>query len=75
MIKRKSKITKDTTLAEILRQPKTEGILSKYKLPCLHCPMARFEMEKLKIGEVTKMYGIDIENLLRELNKNIEVKK
>jgi len=62
------KITKDTTLAEILKLPGAEEILAKYNLPCLGCPMAKFEIENLKIGQVTKIYGIDIKNLLKELN-------
>jgi len=61
------KITKDTTLAEILNLSGKEKILAKYNLPCLSCPMAKFEIENLKIGEVCKMYGIDLEKLLIEL--------
>jgi hybrid cluster-associated redox disulfide protein len=63
------KITKDTTLAEILNLSGTEKVLAKYNLPCLSCPMAKFEIENLKIGEVCEMYGIDLEKLLTELNK------
>jgi len=63
------KITKDTTLAELLDKPEAEKILAKYNLPCLGCPFAKFEMENLKIGEVCKMYNIDLKNLLKELNK------
>ncbi len=62
------KITKDTTLSEILKYSGTEKILSKYDLPCLNCPFAKFEMENLKIGQVCKMYKIDLEELLKELN-------
>jgi len=64
-----SKITKDTTLAEILKYPEVEKILAKYNLPCLSCPFAKMEMENLKIGEICRMYGINIENLLKELNE------
>ncbi len=64
-----TKITEDTIIAEILKRPKTEEILAKYQLPCLHCPMAAQEMEILKIGEVAKIYSIDLEGLLKELNK------
>ncbi len=67
-------ISKDTTLAEILETPKNEKILAKYKVPCLTCPMARFEMQKLKIGEVCKMYGIDSKKLLAELNQGLKGK-
>lgn len=63
------KITKDATLAEILKHQELEKILIKYNLPCLSCPFAKFEMENLKIGEVCKMYNIDLKNLLKELNK------
>jgi len=63
------KITTDTTLAKILKYPEAEKILIKYNLPCLGCPFAKFEMENLKIGEVCKMYNIDLKNLLKELNK------
>lgn len=63
-----AKITKDTTLAELLENPKAQKILAKYNLPCLGCPFAKFEMENLKIGDVCQMYGIDIEKLLKELN-------
>jgi hybrid cluster-associated redox disulfide protein len=62
------KINKDTTLSEILEFKGAEKILSKYNLPCLSCPMAKFEMEKLKIGEVCETYGINLEGLLKDLN-------
>lgn len=64
------KITKDTTLAEISLSG-AEKILAKYNLPCLSCPFAKMEMENLKIGEVCKIYGIDLESLLKELNEKI----
>jgi len=66
-----NKITKDSTLAEILKSKGAEKILSKYNLPCLTCPMAKFEIQNLKVGQVCKMYGIDLERLLGELNKKL----
>jgi len=63
------KITKETTLAEILNLPGAEKILAKYNLPCLTCPFAKMEMENLKIGQICQMYGIKINELLKELNK------
>ncbi len=63
------KITANTTLAEIIKYKVAIKILEKYSVPCLGCPMAKFEMENLKIGDVCKMYGVDIKNLLKELNK------
>jgi len=62
------KFTKDVTIGQILRHPEGKKILAKYRLPCLHCPMAAYEIGRLKIGEVAKVYGINIENLLVELN-------
>jgi len=64
-----AKVTKETTLKEVLESKGAEKILAKYNLPCLTCPIARFEIENLKLGEVCKMYGINLEKLLRELNK------
>lgn len=63
------KITKETVLADILKISGAEKILAKYELPCLTCPFAKFEIEKLKIGNVCEMYQIDLENLLKDLNK------
>lgn len=62
-------ITKDTTLDKILEYPKAEKVLGKYNLPCLSCPFAKMEMSKLKIGKVCKMYDIDIQGLLKDLNQ------
>lgn len=65
----KQKITKETNLADILEMPDAKEVLSKHKVPCLTCPMAQFEVQDLKIGDVCKMYGIDIKSLLTDLNK------
>ncbi len=62
------KITENTILAEVLGKPELVKILAKYNLPCLSCPMAKFEIENLKIGEVCKMYEINLAELLKELN-------
>lgn len=65
------KITKEITLAEILKYPEAKKILAKYNLPCLDCPFAELEMENLKIGEVCQTYNIDSEKLLKELNEKL----
>jgi hybrid cluster-associated redox disulfide protein len=65
----KKEITKDTTLAEILKLPEANKILAKYNLPCLDCPAASFEVDQLKIGDVCQMYNINLKKLLEELNK------
>ncbi|MDD4989865.1 MAG: DUF1858 domain-containing protein [Candidatus Pacebacteria bacterium] len=64
-----NKITKDTNVLYILEMPGAKEILAKYKVPCLTCPMAQFEVQDLKIGDVCKMYGIDLKKLLADLNK------
>ena len=61
-------ITKDTVLADILKLPNATDILSKHKVPCLFCPMAAMEADKLSIGEIAKMYGLDLKTLLKDLN-------
>jgi len=66
------KITKDATLTKILELPGAEKVLAKYNLPCLGCPFAKLEMDSLKIGDVCRMYGINLKDLLKELNKKLK---
>lgn len=66
------KFTKNATISQILRHPEGKRVLAKYHLPCLHCPMAAYEVSKLKIGEVTRMYGINLGSLLAELNYSLK---
>lgn len=63
------KIGESSTLQNILKQAKAQEILSKHGVPCITCPMAKFEIDKLQIGEVCKMYGINLQELLNDLNK------
>ena len=63
-----TKITQKTTLKKILENPEAEKILAEHGVPCLFCPMASFEIDKLKIGEVCKMYRLNLEKILKELN-------
>jgi len=63
------KINKETTLDELLKDPKMVEVLAKYNLPCLSCPFAKMEMENLKIGDVCKTYGVDCKNLIEDLSK------
>ena len=62
-------ITKNTTLKKILEKKKADKILAKNGVPCLSCPMASFEMDKLKIGEICKAYGLKINKIIKELNE------
>lgn len=61
----KQKFNKDTTLEEVI---KFEDILHKHGVPCITCPYAKMEMDKLTLGEICKMYGLDLKSLLEELN-------
>lgn len=63
------KITKNTTLEKILDKKGSEEILIKNNVPCMSCPYAEMEIGKLKIGEVCKIYGLNLEKILKELNK------
>lgn len=65
----KEKINKDTLLSDILEIKGAGEVLSKHKVPCLHCPMAQMEMQSLKIGDICNMYGIDLDKILEDLNE------
>lgn len=62
------KITSKTTLAEIMGKKGGNKILIKNSVPCLSCPMAPMEIDKLKISEVCKAYGLNLKKILKELN-------
>ena len=61
-------INQNTTLKEILEIKGVEEILMKYNVPCLSCPMASFEIEDLKLGDICRIYGINSKQLFEELN-------
>ena len=61
------RITKDTTIAEALKFPGAEEVLSKYRIGCIGCPMVSFE----KIEDIAIMHGTDLDKLLKELNESI----
>lgn len=62
------KIAGQTTLERILQIKGAEEVLQKHGVPCLSCPMANFEMQELKIGNVCNIYGIDAKKLIEDLN-------
>lgn len=61
--------TKNSTLADVLKNPKNQKILEKFNVPCLACPFAQFEMNSLTLEQISKLYQVDLEKLLQELNK------
>jgi len=63
------KVTVNSTLEEVLKRKGAEKVLTKFNFPCLTCPMAQMEMKYLKLGNVCKMYGLDVKKILKELNK------
>jgi hypothetical protein len=68
-IKPTNKISKDSTLAEILEKKGADRILSDNRVPCMTCPMAQMELSSLKLENVCNMYGLDMEKILKELSK------
>jgi hypothetical protein len=71
-MKNMAKITEKTTLKKILDKSGAEDILAKNGVPCVSCPMAKFEIDKLEIGQVCKMYGLPLKDILKELNEKAE---
>jgi predicted HTH domain antitoxin len=63
--------TENTKLSEVLKSPEASKIIERYNLPCMHCAMAAYEAEILTLGQVSRIYGIDISELLKELNEII----
>ena len=57
------------TLKEILRHPESLDVLIHYQVPCLTCPLAQFELDKLTLEDIAQAYNIDLQGLLKELNK------
>jgi hypothetical protein len=62
------KVTKDTTLAQALNIRGADKVLTGFRMPCMGCPMAAMEMERLKLGEICAMYGLDLKGILAKLN-------
>jgi hybrid cluster-associated redox disulfide protein len=65
------RITKDTTVEEILKYPGTSSTLVKHGIHCPTCPFAQFEIGRLKIGDVARNYGVDVDALLKALNETV----
>lgn len=62
------KITSKTKLDKILKMKDGEEILHKNNVPCISCPMAPMEIDKLEIGQICKAYKLDLKKILKELN-------
>jgi hybrid cluster-associated redox disulfide protein len=68
---KKQEIKKDTLLKDILEIKGASEILSQYRLPCLSCPLATFELGQLTLEDVCHFYKIDLEKLLQELKTKL----
>lgn len=58
----------DTTLEEIVEDEEAQRVLAEYKVPCLGCPMAKFEMKDLTLKQICDQYDLDLDEILKELN-------
>ena len=66
------KITKDMTFAEVISKYRDSvPIFLKHGLACVGCPFAAQET----IEQGAKGHGIDVEDLLKDLNDNLKGKK
>lgn len=60
------KVTKDSTIAEVLRQnPKTAQVLMRHGMHCLGCATATGE----SIAQAAIAHRIELDTLLKELNE------
>ncbi|WP_069650476.1 DUF1858 domain-containing protein [Caloranaerobacter ferrireducens] len=59
-------ITKDMLIGEILRvKPEAAEVLLRFGMGCLGCPSSQME----SLEQAAMVHGINLEELLRELNK------
>jgi hypothetical protein len=66
---KKDIINKETVLGDIVKLKGSDKVLHDNRVPCITCPMAKMEMDTLKVGQICNMYGLDEKKLLKELNK------
>lgn len=63
------KITKDMTIAEILRAyPQTADIFRSFGMHCLSCPGATGE----SLEQASLVHGFKVDEILEALNKAVE---
>lgn len=68
MTEEKKFLSLESTLEEIMvANPENQAILNSHHVPCLTCPMMGMEMPMLKLGDITRMYGLDAEAILKDL--------
>ncbi len=66
-MKKKSVITKDMTIGEVLKVNEKLGeVFLGFGMHCLSCPVSQMET----IEEASMVHGVDVEFLLKKLNEN-----
>ena len=66
-----TKITKDMLIGDVVKKyPNSVNIMLDYGLECIGCHVATWET----LEQGAQGHGIDVDNLVRELNKKAEVK-
>jgi hypothetical protein len=65
----KREVSEETPLAEVLKIPGAIQVLIRNNFPCVTCPLALFEAGTMTVGEVARMYGLDVEKIVRELRE------
>ena len=59
-------ITKDTMIGQLLKdKPEAAEILFQYGMGCIGCPSSQMET----LEQAAAVHGIDLEELLKSLNK------
>lgn len=65
-------VTKDITIGELLREvPDVAPVLMSAGMHCLGCPASQAE----SIGDAAMVHGLDVDQLLSEINSFIEKNK
>lgn len=70
----KMNYSEKSTLGEVLNHKKGPELLAKYHVPCISCHMAASELDSLTLRDLGGAYGIDIKNLVKDLNVSGNVK-
>jgi len=65
----KKEITKDILIGDLVKEyPETIDVLSSHGMHCIGCHVATWET----LEQASQAHGIDIINLLKDLNKEVE---
>jgi hybrid cluster-associated redox disulfide protein len=66
-----NKITEDMNIREVIeKHPEVIAVFAKYNMGCVGCIAASFE----KIKDIAAVHGIDVKQLVKELNKVMQIK-